>query len=269
MTIDQALINFKDLIDKAILAGGTPMKNAIIRTSRPIQNLHEAVKHQLIESGAHVNMLHPPLGKRSPELKLAGFLKQKDQDVCLTHDMPRQEEELVDGLLDKVMDPYGKDYTEKTLVINIRSQISSIHKNFDTLFERTFSEAINLHSRCPRMVMGEVYMIAIPEYGSDNIKEKKLGFKNLNPRLVEKYIKSFNSINSRTDTNSELYKYEAVALLIVDFSGENPKLFTSTEELIEKGYLPAESTVNYDTLTWSNFSTKLLSEYNLRFNEDV
>jgi len=214
-------------------------------------------------------MIKPSIGQRSPELKLAGFLKQKDQDVCLVYDMPQTNEELVEGLLDKVIDPYGKDYTEKTLVINIRSQISSIHKNFDTLFERTFSEAINLHSRCPKMVMGEVYMIAIPEYDSNSANEKQLGYKTLDPRLVEKYIKSFNSVNDRTDVNGELYKYEAVALLIVDFTGETPVLFNTTEELIQAGYLLAETTVSYESLTWSNFSERLISKYNSRFHANV
>jgi hypothetical protein len=112
-------------------------------------------------------------------------------------------------------------------------------------------------------------MIAIPEYDSNSANEKQLGYKTLDPRLVEKYIKSFNSVNDRTDVNGELYKYEAVALLIVDFTGETPVLFNTTEELIQAGYLLAETTVSYESLTWSNFSERLISKYNSRFHANV
>src|SRR5258706_414058 len=80
---------------------------------------------------------------------------------------------LKESLIKDVVDEYGEKFTEATIVINIRSQISSIQKNFDTLYERTTSEAINLHDRCPKMCLGEVYMIAVPEYDDKEIKNKK------------------------------------------------------------------------------------------------
>jgi len=83
ITINKAVKNFKNLIDKSIKEGGNKGKTAMIRSSKPILNIHEAVKVQLIQNGVNKNLIHPPLGKRSPELKLAGFLKQKDQDVCV------------------------------------------------------------------------------------------------------------------------------------------------------------------------------------------
>ncbi len=76
-----------------------------------------------------------------------------------------------EGLLDDVIDEFGEKFTTETIAINIRSQISSIQKNFDTLYERTTSEAINLHDRCPKMCLGEVYMIAVPEYDDKEIKK--------------------------------------------------------------------------------------------------
>ena len=55
----------------------------MIRSSKPILNLHEAVKSQLVENGVSLDLMFPPLENRSPELKLAGSLKQKDQDICV------------------------------------------------------------------------------------------------------------------------------------------------------------------------------------------
>lgn len=84
---------------------------------------------------------------------MAGLLKQKDQDICITpKHLKKSPEILQDGLLWGTKDLYGQNFTEQTLTINVRSQISSIQKNFDTLFERTYAEAQNLHERCPKMV---------------------------------------------------------------------------------------------------------------------
>ena len=73
----------------------------------------------------------------------------------------------------------------------------NIQKNFDTLYERTTSEAINLHDRCPKMCMGEVYMIAVPEYDDKAIRQSKVVFNKISQALVLKYINSFQAINNR------------------------------------------------------------------------
>ena len=83
MTIQQAIDSFKDLIESAIISGGNKAKTAMIRSSKPILNIHEAVKHQLVANGVSLELIFPPLGQRSPEIKLAGSLKQKNQDVCV------------------------------------------------------------------------------------------------------------------------------------------------------------------------------------------
>ena len=67
----------------------------------------------------------------------------------------------------KEIDPYGEEYSKNTLVINVRSQMSSLAKNSDTLFERTFAEAMNLHMQYPDIVLGEVYLIPINEYDDE------------------------------------------------------------------------------------------------------
>ena len=145
ITIQQAVDGFKELIETSIIEGGIKAKAAIIRSSRPINFIHEAVKADFIRKGISPDRIHPPLGASKPELKLAGFIKQKHQDVCVTPEgyVP-ESETMTEGILREATDYYGKDYTERTISVNIRSQMSSLAKNFDTLYERTIAEAQNL-----------------------------------------------------------------------------------------------------------------------------
>ena len=265
ISIQEAVNNFKALIEESILEGGEDAKQAMIRSSRPILNLHEAVKSALINEGVNEEFIFPPLNARTPELKLAGSRKQKNQDVCVVPDHEKAEEILAEGLLQDVVDEFGEKFTESTISINVRSQISSIQKNFDTLYERTTSEAINLHDRCPKMCMGEVYMIAVPEYDDKAIRENKVVFKKISQALVLKYIKSFQAINNRTGTEKNFYKYEKVCLLIVDFSKNPAKIYNTNEELIADGLIPADSTADISELAWNKFIPELLQIYNDRF----
>ncbi len=234
----------------------------MIRSSKPILNIHEAIKAQLVHNGVNKDLIYPPLNSRTPELKLAGFLKQKDQDVCVTpNNLEATTEILKIGLLNGENDEFGKEFTKKTLTINIRSQISSIQKNFDTLYERTISEAQNLHERCPEMVLGEVYMIAVPEYDDKEFANKKSKFKTISAKLVEKYIKSFQTITNRNDISKSFYQYEATCLLIVDFSKKTPKIYNSTAELVEDKLLPTDTNVKFEGLEWNKFSEKLIKTY--------
>src|SRR5690606_16476811 len=104
---------------------------------------------------------------------------------------------------------------ESVLSVNVRSQLSSVSKNFDTLYERTFAESLNFHLRFPRMVLGEVYLINLKEYNSDHASINQVSFKN--SQYIEKYILAFQALNDRINIDDPLYKYERIALLIVDF----------------------------------------------------
>lgn len=266
MTIQQAIDSFKDLIETSIKSGGNAAKTAMIRSSKPILNIHEAVKHQLVANGVSIRLLFPPLDQRTPEIKLAGSLKQKNQDVCVKpNDIQPNIEVLTEGLLKGVSDVYGEEFTKRILTINVRSQISSIAKNFDTLYERTITEAQNLHDRCPEIILGEVYMIAVPEYNDKEFGNNKIVFKKLSPKLVENYIKSFQAITGRNTTKKNFFQYEATCLLIVDFSKTPSKIYNSTAELVADGLLPATSTVKYEGLEWNSFAKKLTDIYNSRF----
>ncbi|MBC8487527.1 MAG: restriction endonuclease [Bacteroidetes bacterium] len=265
ITIEQAVSNFKQLIEDSIIEGGTDGKQAMIRSSKPINNIHEAVKSKLINNGIARHRIFPPLGETKPELKLAGFFKQKYQDVCVTPEGKETNEDiLMEGLLQEATDYYGHEYTERIISINIRSQISSLAKNFDTLYERTIAEAQNLHVRCPRMCLGEVYMIAVPEYSSNAFKNNEVVFLD-RAGTVEKYIKSFQAVNGRTDTGKDEYKYERICLLIVDFSQSMPKIYNTDEELKEAGLLSKNTDASIAQLTWETFMLALLEEYQARF----
>ena len=267
ITIQQAVEGFKKLIEDSITQGGIEAKEAIIRSSRPINNIHEAVKSALINAGIDQQRIYPPLGASSPEMRLSGFLKQKHQDVCVAPDGHSPvNETMQEGLLQETADFYGKAYTERVLAINIRSQISSLAKNFDTLYERTIAEAQNLHVRCNKMVLGEVYMIAVKEYDPTAMKTKRIAFID-RVGAVEKYIKSFQAINGRLDVEKEDYKYEKACLLIVDFSKSPAKIYSTNEELIADGLMPKNSHANIVELNWESFTPSILATYSARFGK--
>ena len=265
LTIQQAVENFKELIENSILIGGIKAKEAMIRSSKPINNIHEAVKADLIRNGIAPSRIHPPLGETKQELKLAGFIKQKHQDVCVSPEgnIP-EEEKMTEGILRENLDYYGKDYTEKTISVNIRSQMSSLAKNFDTLYERTIAEAQNLHVRCPKMVLGEVYMIPVKEYDASVMENNIVSFID-KVGAVEKYIKSFQAINGRPNYEQEDYKYERVCLLLVDFQQTPAKIYSNNHELVEDGLLKESSDASIEELSWHTFTENILATYTTRF----
>lgn len=265
ITIQQAVDGFKELIETSIIEGGIKAKEAMIRSSRPINFIHEAVKADFIRKGISPGRIHPPLGASKPELKLAGFIKQKHQDVCVSPEGYIPDSELMtEGILREATDYYGKDYTERTISVNIRSQMSSLAKNFDTLYERTIAEAQNLHVRCPKMVLGEVYMIPVKEYYAAVMDNNEVQFIN-RIGAVEKYIKSFQAINGRLDYTREDYKYERVCLLLVDFEQSPAKIYSTNQDLINDGLLDESSTASIDELSWETFTDNILSNYETRF----
>ena len=267
--INQAVIRIKQLIENSIRTGGVEAKNNLIRTQQPICLLHDAAKASFIEKGVNPDFINPPYGEHTGELKLAGFFKCKDQDICILPNNISAEEEILmfDGILKGKNDPYGFELTQKILSVNVRSQLSSVAKNFDTLYERTFAESLNLHLRCPQMVLGEFYMIPVYEYDDAQSKDKIVGFKP-NSKIqehIQKYIYSFGAINNRGTTNGLEYKYERVCLLIVDFNRQTPKIYNTDDELKADGLLPMDSTASINNMNFPSFAQSLLDIYEQRF----
>ena len=269
INLQEAINEIKKSIETAIKKDGTTGKNNLIRSQKPIKLLHEVVKSELIRNKVNENLLSPKLSESNGELGLAGFFKRKNQDVSVVPNSQKKTEEVLNfqGILYGQTDDYGLKFTEQTLTINVRSQLSSSAKNFDTLYERTFAEALNLHLRCPKMVLGEFYMISVNEYDSDEANNKKVKYKNQKnvSSHIEKYILSFGAVNNRNSTTADHYKYERVCLLIVDFSQKVPKIYNTDAELKADNLLPANSVASIDKLSFPSFVTDLLKVYETRF----
>lgn len=266
--IDEQLFQFKTMLEAAILDRGVKGKESIIRSSALINLIHDAVKYELIQNGIAPLQIYPHLGETKPEMKIAGFLKQKDQDVCVApKNIDRVKRRISWGPLanENVTDIYGEEYTRNTLIINVRSQMSSISKNTDTLFERTFAEALNLHMMYRDAVLGEVYLIPVYEYDEATMNERRITFKS-HQTNVAKYISFFSAINGRKNPDDELYKYERCTLLIVDFKHKQPVLYRSTSQLIEAGLLPRGFPLSMETLSFDTFSKDILASYAQRFD---
>lgn len=273
ITIDTAIVRIKKMIEDSILKGGETAKNNLIRSQKPINLLHDATKATFIKLGVKPEYIHPPYETHNGELKLAGFFKFKDQDVCLRSSNLQSTPEVLafDGILKGKQDIYGQELTEKILSVNVRSQLSSLAKNFDTLYERTYAEALNLHLRCPKMVLGELYMIPVFEYDDNLARKKQVGFKP-NSKIqshIEKYLFSFGAINHRTTSTGEEYKYEKVCLLIVDFSQETPVIYNTDEELRSAGLISNSTTASIEEMNFPSFCSSLLSIYQDRFDNSL
>ena len=265
--IDNQLVIFKNMIEESIKTGGVKGKESMIRSSQLISLIHDAVKYELIQLGVARNQIFPRFGDKKPEIKLAGFLKQKDQDVCVVPSNVRKQPLIIDWgpmAFQRKRDPYGYEYSNNTLVINVRSQMSSLAKNSDTLFERTFAEAQNLHMRYSHMVLGEVYLIPIHEYDDEAVKKNQVAFKK-HQTDVEKYISFFNSINGR-NLDDPAYMYERCTLLVVDFSKPQPRLFRSSDELKRAGVISSSFEIEYATLGFDNFARDILNIYDSRYD---
>ncbi len=259
----EILCNMKKDYESAIINGGQKEVHSLIRSQNLINYIHNYIKEKLILEGVNENNIFPPLNLQKPEIKMSGFLKTKYQDITI-FGSDKKEEIIENGVLRGNIDPISTHTMNHSISINIRSQLSSLAKNFDTLFERTFAEALNLHSRAPKLVMGEVYMIPIIAYDPEKIKQHKIGWKE--PLPINKYIPAFKSLNNRTDITTDYYKYERVALLIIDFRDEIPKEFTSSKQLVKEGLIDDEMKEYYslENLTTSDFVEDILKCYKNR-----
>ncbi|MBQ2779226.1 MAG: hypothetical protein IJF46_05585 [Bacteroidaceae bacterium] len=278
-TIQDAVNEIKRLIEDAIINGGTDKngniidgcaaKNNLIRSQVPICLIHDAVKSEFVRYGVNPAYIYPPILQHQGELKIFGAVKAKNQDICICPNdvVPTPEILNFDGILRGKRDPYGFSYTERVLSVNVRSQLSSVANNFDTLYERTFAEPLNLHLRCPNMVLGELYMIPVYEYDDTPAQQNRVAFiaNRQVKKHIAKYISSFSAVNNRQLIPGTEYKYERVCLLVVDFRPRTPRIYNTDAELIADGLLDANSGVSINNLNYPTFVQTLLNVYAQRF----
>ncbi len=157
---------------------GLQAKTALIRSSTVIHKIHESTKvglHQELNRRGMAHEVHPPLEQSRPELDVWGLLKKKRQDVVvLMNDSPAQPEQITEGPMTGQVDKLGREATKRAIVVGVRSQLSSINKNYDTLIERALAETMNLRLRHPEVVMGEVFLVAVREYDEQAMKKNQV-----------------------------------------------------------------------------------------------
>lgn len=271
----EALEIIKISVEDVIRFSGVAGKNSLITSQQLINLLHEVVKASLLCEGVNPNLIHPPLGQANGEKTLAGFLKFKKQDICVfpNDKVPRTERVDFNGLYNTgTTEPYGELFSEHILSINLRSQLSSLGNNIDTMFERTYAEPLNLHRRVPKMVLGEVYLISVRELDSAQVARKNAVYKPFTAstsNYLEKYIKGFAALNLRSSQRDDDFKYERVALIIADFFQSPVKIYNTTQELINDNLLPANSISSMDNLNYTGLTRTLLDVYEKRFGTGI
>ncbi len=265
------LQKFKKYLEHAILQEGEKGFSNIIRSQKPINYIHEMIKQDLVKNGIVKENIFPPLGSSKPEIKLAGFFKQKDQDICVipnnNNNMDKNKILINWGSLnfENKEDIYGFEFSQKCLVINIRSQMRSIAKNTDTLFERTFAESLNLHMRYPKIVLGEFYLIPVREYSLKYSKRKQIGFEDKLTN-IEKYISFFSAISGRDSSNTDLWKYKKCCLMIVNLDSQKPFFYNNSYELKHDKIVSEYFALEYADIGFDLFVSDLLKIYRNRFS---
>ena len=263
--LKNALIRIKQDYENAIVDGGEVKKTSVIRSSKIINHIHEFIKQEFINNGISADKIYPQKSKKGPELTMTGFLKNKSQDITVIPSEPKSEKISDNSILIGKKDEIGFELTNKAITVNVRSQLSSLNKNFDTLFERTFAESLNLHLRADSIVLGEIYLVPLLEYNSDHAKKNVVKFENL---LHSKYPIAFNALNNRKNIENSNYKYERVVLLVVDFQHDEPIIMTKGD-LIDHGILNKKSAeyINSDLFDPFTLIPDLLEIYKKRHDD--
>jgi hypothetical protein len=247
------IIRMKIDYENAITAGGEPAVKSLIRSQKLINLLHEYVKDELIAQGIDPAKIYPPQGQSKPELDIVGLLKKKSQDISILPVLPSVDVSGIvavgDGVLEGENEHINKTTLKSSISINVRSQLSSLGNNFDTLYERTFAEALNLHLRTPELILGEIYLTLLVPYDSDALKTNQIQFKG---KLSHKYIPAYAYINNRKLPTDPEYKYERACLLIVDFSTDPPTIINNVNQLVAKGVINQQFAANPKWQRWLN-----------------
>jgi hypothetical protein len=206
------------------------------------------------------------LGKSAPELKISGFIKAKNQDVVVLFDGDKKApEQIQDGPLAGERDEAGRLQSERSIVIGVRSQMSSVAKNFDTLMERAFAETLNLRLRLPGLTMGEVYVLPVVEYDDTAMQHNVVAWK-ARSVSVAKFIRTFLAITHRAPENpqADLYKYERSALVLVDFRINQPRIYLTLDELRREGLVPENFQGDFVRLSPDGFARDILDIHTAR-----
>lgn len=271
--LQSAVTRMREILEKAIISGeaggkrhanGQEAKNAAIRSSKPIQEIHSITRDALFFaiSNAYLDtfQIYPPLENTKPELKLAGLLKSKNQDATITikDHIP---ETLDSGARDGEIDQVGFAATDSAMAIGVRSQLSSVNKNFDTLMERAFAESLNLRLRCPNIVLGDVYVVPLFEIDDKEATNHIVKYKTKKTD-VAKFVRLFASITQPDHRSNplDLYKYNSTALVIADFSTPELEIAWDEKDLAKWGF-DEKTQKSFESIKPSAFVQRITSFY--------
>lgn len=199
--LDEILVRMK----KTFLAD----PSTAVRGQNFIKQLHEFCIEEL-KSRGFTNELTP-----TGEIKVLTSHKFKDVDVAVVHP--------TSGPL---------------LIIGVRSQMSSLSKNFLNYYEMEVGDVSAIHERYPLCVVGLLYLHPIKSILSGAEKEK-FDF--------DRAEKMFSLISGREKSSDPLSHYEEIAYLRVNFHKNPPTLDPSFPTL--------------QHLRVENFFDKLLQKY--------
>ena len=245
------IMQMKTDYENAITTGGEPAVKSLIRSQKLINLIHEYVKDELIAQGINPAKIYPLQGQSKPELDMVGLLKKKSQDISILPKLPNVNMSGVvavgDGVLEGENEHINKTTLKSSISINVRSQLSSLGNNFDTLYERTFAEALNLHLRVPELILGEIYLTLLVPYSSSALKNRQIQFRG---KLSPRYIPAYAYINNRKLSTNPEYKYERACLLIVDFSTDPPSIVNNVTQLVAKNVITRQEATNSKWQRW-------------------
>lgn len=241
--LEASLTALKEDYERPALEGGSAKINKI-RTGVIIRHIEDWCADELVHLGIHPSAI-------SRNFKATGFFKTKKQDVsvkCLNRNCE-----------------FHKNMP--SLAINVRSQFSSIQKNFDTLFERLIAEALNLHLAEPKHVAGYVYLIPLRGYDQKAFKKGIIELTENYQR--KKYVESFELVNLRSSQSDKEWKYERDCLLTVDFSSNPPRPIVGRpmESLDEELYSGLDTSRVWRCLDYRDIFSSLVATARTRFED--
>ena len=105
-------------------------------------------------------------------------------------------------------------------------------------------------------------MLAVKDYDEQLMKENQVGW-NDEYTNVERFISIFNSMSGRDDYQDvkSYYKYERCLLLLVDFSSNPPKIYSTLDEIRTDGIVSSNFNEDFSRLSPTNFSYDLVEAY--------
>lgn len=185
-----------------------------VRSQAFINHLHEYVVDELRRHGVDERRF-----QIVREARLYGSHKHKDVDVAVIHPLNGPQ-----------------------IIIGVRSQMSSVHKNLLTYYQEIIGDVISLHDRFPMAVISYIYLLP-----QRSIKESER-----DERIdLLRAAQLFNMITDRPHHEGHKDRYEHFAFLPVDFDTDPPSL---VEDVL----------VDFPNLRIDDFFDKILATYRER-----